>query len=176
MTRSRGTRSREIRLVSRERDYILAKYFYNAYIRSAPLIVKNCACDLDSNTHTILFLNDNDSAMSIKTVSHSECQWSVRSTFCRCPCRWISGSAIITLPMWTLSFTDMGSDKNWHWHSRCETGVKDIQIYIHAAADPERATQIVFSTTHHYFGYRHLNDRSTGIKVYSLGVNTYCLQ
>ncbi len=38
-----------------------------------------------------------------------------------------------------------------HWHSRCETGVKDIQIYIHAAADPERATQIVFSTTHHYF-------------------------
>ncbi len=38
-----------------------------------------------------------------------------------------------------------------HWHSRCETGVKDIQIYIHTAADPERATQIVFSTTHHYF-------------------------
>ncbi len=23
--------------------------------------------------------------------------------------------------------------------------------------------------------YRHLNNRSTGIKVYSLGINTYCL-
>ncbi len=29
--------------------------------------------------------------------------------------------------------------------------VKDIQICIHAAAGPERATQTVFSTTHHYF-------------------------
>ncbi len=29
--------------------------------------------------------------------------------------------------------------------------LKDIQIFIHAAADPERATQTVFSTTHHYF-------------------------
>ncbi len=69
VTRSRGTRSREIRLVSRERDDILAKYFYNVYIRAAPLIVKNCARDLDSNTHAILFLNDNDSAMSIKTFT-----------------------------------------------------------------------------------------------------------
>ncbi len=55
--------SEEIRLVSRERDDILAKYFYNVYIRAAPLIVKNCTCDLDSNTHAILFLNDNDSAV-----------------------------------------------------------------------------------------------------------------
>ncbi len=53
--------------------------------------------------------------------------------------------------------------------------LKDIQICIHAAADPERATQTIFSTTHHYFCYRHLNNRSrpTGIKVYSLGINTY---
>ncbi len=83
---TRSDVSREIRLVSRERDDILAKYFYNVYIRAAPLIVKYCTCDLDSNTHAILFLNDNDSAMSIKTVSHRECQWIVRSTFCRCPC------------------------------------------------------------------------------------------
>ncbi len=67
-----------------------------------------------------------------------------------------------------------------HWHTWCETGVKDIQIWnrwkdIHAAADPERATQTVFSTTHQYFCYRHLNNRSTRIKVYSLGINTYCL-
>ncbi len=61
-----------------------------------------------------------------------------------------------------------------HWHSRCET-VKDIQICIHAAADPERATQTVFSTTH-YFCYRRLNNRRTGIEVYRLGINTYCLQ
>ncbi len=54
MTRFRGTRSREIRLVSRERDDILAKrtwqyprkIFYNVYIRAARLIVKNCTCDL----------------------------------------------------------------------------------------------------------------------------------
>ncbi len=111
VTRSRGTRSRESRLVSRERDDILAKYFYNVYIRASPLMVKNCACDLDSNTHVILILNDNDSAMSIKTVSHRECQWSVRSKLCHYPCKWIRGSAIITLPMWTLSFTDMGGNK-----------------------------------------------------------------
>ncbi len=47
-----------------------------------------------------------------------------------------------------------------------KTDVKDIQLCIHAAADPERATQTLFSTTHHYFCYRHLNNRSTGIKVY----------
>ncbi len=62
---ARSDVSREIRLVSQERDDILAKYFYNVHIRAAPLIITNCACDLDSNTHAILFLNDNDSAMSI---------------------------------------------------------------------------------------------------------------
>ncbi len=49
--------------------------------------------------------------------------------------------------MWTLSFTVMGGDKTLlmlHWHSQCETGVKDIQICIHAAAGPERATQTLF--------------------------------
>ncbi len=56
--RSCGTRSREIRSIS----------------------------DLDSSTHAIFFLNDKDSAMSIANVSHGECQWSVRSTFCSCPC------------------------------------------------------------------------------------------
>ncbi len=152
------------------------KIFFNVYIRAAQLIGKNCACDLDSNTHAILFLNDNDSVMSIATVSHRECQWSVRSTFCSCPCWWIRGSAIITLPMWMLSFIDMGATKHallkLHWHSRCETGVKDI----HAAADPERATQTVFSTTQLFLCYRHLNNRSTGIKVYSFGINTNYLQ
>ncbi len=37
------------------------------YIRAAPLIVNKCY--LDSNTHAILFLNDNDSAMSIMTFT-----------------------------------------------------------------------------------------------------------
>ncbi len=60
------------------------KAFCSVYIRVAPLIVKNC--DLDSNTHAIFFLNDNDSAMSIATVSHRECQWSMRNTLCSCPC------------------------------------------------------------------------------------------
>ncbi len=36
------------------------------------------------------------------------------------------------------------------WLSRCETGVKEIQLCIHAAADPERATQTLFSTTPNY--------------------------
>ncbi len=54
-----------------------------------------------------------------------------------------------------------------HWHSRREIGVKDIQICIHAAADPEKATQTVFSSTRNYLCYRHLNNRSTGIKLYS---------
>ncbi len=54
-----------------------------------------------------------------------------------------------------------------HWYGRlqnmrklkvCSTDtrdvkqlLKDIQISIHAAADPERATQTVFSTPHNYF-------------------------
>ncbi len=56
--------------------------------------------------------------------------------------------------------------------------LKDIQICIHAAADPERATQSLFNHTELCLCYRHLNNRSrpTGIKVYSLGINTYCLQ
>ncbi len=57
--------------------------------------------------------------------------------------------------------------------------LKDIQICIHAAADPERATQnSIFNHTSLFLCYRHLNNRSrpTGIKVYSLGINTYCLQ
>ncbi len=40
---ARSDVSREIRLVSWERDDILTKYFYYVYIRAAPLIVKNCA-------------------------------------------------------------------------------------------------------------------------------------
>ncbi len=89
--------------------------------------------------------------MFLTSVSHHECHWSVRCTFCSCPCWWIRGLAIITLPMWMLSFI-WASTKHTklHWHSRCETAVKDIQLCIHAAVDPERATQTVFSTTHNY--------------------------
>ncbi len=75
-----------LHIITREHDDVLAKYFamfiLEHYI-AAQLIVKNCACGLDSNTHMILFLNDNDSAMSIKTVSHRECQWSL-ITHCLC--------------------------------------------------------------------------------------------
>ncbi len=65
----------------------------------------------------------------IYIFSHRVCQWSVRSTFCSCPC--------VNLML--------------YWHTRCETCVKDLWICIYAAAGPERATQTVFSTTHHYF-------------------------
>ncbi len=83
--------------------------------------------------------------MFLTSFSHHECHWSVRSTFCSCPCWWIRGLAIITLPMWMLSFI-WASTKHakLHWHSRCETAVKDIQLCIHAAVDPERATQRSF--------------------------------
>ncbi len=52
--------------------------------------------------------------------------------------------------MWMLSFTDMCVDKTRAAHTNNSTNsftssLKDIQICIHAAADPERAT--VFSTT-----------------------------
>ncbi len=40
-------------------------YIYINIYCAAQLIVKNCTCDLDSNTDVILFLNDNDSATSI---------------------------------------------------------------------------------------------------------------
>ncbi len=117
------TRSHEIRPWRYPR-----KLFCNVYIRAAQLIVKNCTCDLDSNTHAILFLNDNDSAVSIKTVSHRECQWSVRSTFCSCPCWWIRGSIIIN--------HHHASDVNavFHWYGRrqnphcsCSTDTRDLK-------------------------------------------------
>ncbi len=75
VTRSHGTRSRKIRCVSRERVDILAKYFAMFTLELHHYSFKNC--DLGSNTHAIFSLNDNDSAMSIKTVSHCECQWSL---------------------------------------------------------------------------------------------------
>ncbi len=55
-----------------------------------------------------------------------------------------SGSAIIILPMWTLSFTDMGG----HWRLWCETGVKDILL---SCCCWSRKSNTVFSTRHHYF-------------------------
>ncbi len=60
-------------LVSRECD-IITKYF-----AMLTLELHNCASDLDSNTHAILFLNDNDSAILLR-LSHCECHWSMRST------------------------------------------------------------------------------------------------
>ncbi len=57
VTRSRGARSD----LSRKNVTISPKTFCSVYIRAAPLIVKNS--DLDSNTHVIFFLNDNDSAV-----------------------------------------------------------------------------------------------------------------
>ncbi len=52
--------SREIRLVSRERDDILPKHFAVFTLELHHYSLKNC--DLDSNTHAIFFLNDSNSA------------------------------------------------------------------------------------------------------------------
>ncbi len=92
------------------------KTLCSVYIRAAPLIGKNC--DLEWQWFSYVY-----------DVSHGECQWSVRSTFCSCPCV----NTVI------------------HWYERW-------QNCIHAAAGPERSTQTVFSTTHHYFS---VNNRST---------------
>ncbi len=52
--------------------------------------------------------------------------------------------------------SDVGVDKTHAAHTNNSTNtcftsrLKDIQICIHAAVDPERATQTVFSTPHHY--------------------------
>ncbi len=46
--------------------------FCYVYIRVAQLIVTNCACDLDSNSHTILFLNDKDSAVGLNDSMNDE--------------------------------------------------------------------------------------------------------
>ncbi len=124
--------------------------------------IKNC--DLASNTHAIFFLNDNDSAMSITTVSHRECQWIVRSTFCHCPCWWIRGSAIIMLPMWTLSFTDI------HWqNTRCSssTDAYDVKQVLKTFKSAfmlllvQKEQHSLFNHTSLFLCYRHLNNRST---------------
>ncbi len=64
---------------SRENVPISLQNISSVYIRAAPLIIQKC--DLALNTHAIFFPNDNDSATSIATGSHGECQWSVRSMF-----------------------------------------------------------------------------------------------
>ncbi len=122
--RSHGTRSREIRFVSRDLTGLARtwryppKTFCSVYIRAAPLIIKKC--DLDSNTHVIFFLNDNDSSMSRLFT------WQVsverEKQVCNCPCV----NAVIH---W------YGRLQNTHCSSSTdaydvETGVKDIKICI----------------------------------------------
>ncbi len=50
-----------------------------------------------------------------------------------CPCWWIRGSAITTLLIWMLSFTDMGGNKTCAAQAplilACETGVKDSNLH-----------------------------------------------
>ncbi len=161
--------------------------FCNVSIRAAPLIVNNCTCVLDSNAHAILFLNDNNSAnvMSIKTVSHGKWQWSVRRMFCSCPCCWIRGSAIIT-----------PSSRFWweYCHSLIWAETKHVLLTLTTprTTDSHRLLKTfksafmllliqkeqhsLFNHTSLFLSYRHLNNRSTGIKVFSLGINTYCLK
>ncbi len=88
----------------------------------------------------IFFLNDNDSAMSIATVSHDECQWSVRSMFCSCPCV----NAVI------------------HWYGRwrntrysSSTDAYDVKQVLKTFKSAFMMLLVQkeqhFSTTHHYF-------------------------
>ncbi len=136
------------------------KIFCNVYIRAAQLIVKNCACDLDSNTHAIIFLNDNDSAMSIMTVSHRECQWSVRSTFVRCP-----------MLMNQKIGHHYASDVNAviHWYGRLQN------MCCSSSTDTIDVKQVL-KTFKSAFMLLLIQKENTGIKMYSLGLNTYCLQ
>ncbi len=99
-----------------------SKIFSTVYIRAAQLIVKNCACDLDSNTSQV-------SVELEKHVAHvDESEGRPSSSRVRC---------------WMLSFTDMGG--------AAQAPLTLAMWDIHTAADPESATQTVFSTTHHYF-------------------------
>ncbi len=114
--RCHDTRSGKIRCVSLDPTGLAkmwqypCKTFCSVYIKAATLIIKNVRSFFE-HPRNRFFLNENYLAMSIAIVSHRECQWIVRSMFCHCPYWWIRGSAIIMLPMWTLSFTDMGGDK-----------------------------------------------------------------
>ncbi len=118
---------------------------------------------------------------TIQLDTHRECQRSVRSIFCCCPCWWIRGSAIITLPMWMLLFTDMGGDKTCAAHAPLtltmwKQVIKTFKSAFMLLLPRKSNTNGLFNHTSLFLCYRHLNNRSTGIKVYSLGINIYCLQ
>ncbi len=127
------------------------KTINSVYIRAAPLIVKNC--DLDSSTHAIFFLTDNDSAMSIVTVSHDECQWSVRSTFCSCLC-------VNAFIHWN------GRRQNTRCSSSTDTRhvkqvLKTFKSALMLLLVQKEQLKPFFNHTSLFLCYRHLNNKST---------------
>ncbi len=149
------------------------KTFCSVYIRAAPLIVKKMwYCDSWLSTIQLCLLrlfhiaSVSGACEACFVAAHvNESEGRSSRFWCEC-CHSLIWAA-----------TNMRCSHNST--NTCFTSrLKDIQICIHAAADPERATQTVFSTSHHYICYKHLNNRSrpTVIKVYSLAINTYCLQ
>ncbi len=148
------------------------KIFSNVYIRATPLIVKNCACDPIKHPRDLIpewqwfsyvyydIASVSGARKARFVAAHvDESEGRPSSRF-----RWASTKhELLTL---TTPLTSVSHRKR----------LKDIQICIHAAADPERATQSLFNHTELCLCYRHLNNRSTGIKVYSLGINHNCQQ
>ncbi len=157
----------------------LCKTFCSVYIRAASLIVKKLRswfkhpCNLVPEWQWFSYVYYDIASVSgarkARFVAAHVDESEGRPSSCfRCECChsliWASTKhALLTL---TTPLTPVSHRKH----------LKDIQICIHAAADPERATQSLFNHTELCLCYRHLNNRSTGIKVYSLGINTYCLQ
>ncbi len=92
--------------------------------------------------------------------THRECQWSLRST----------------LPMLMnqrVGHHHHASDVNAviHWYGRrcsSSTDTRDVR-HSYCCWSRKRNTNSLFNHTSLFLCYRHLNNRSTGIKVYSLG-------
>ncbi len=132
------------------------KTFCSVYFRAAPLIIKKITILIQTPTRSYSWITTIPLCLLrlFNGECHGECQWSVRSTFCSCLCKWIRGRpssrfrceccpSLIwaatkhTLLTLTTPLTPVSHRKR----------LKDIQICIHAAAGPERATQTAFNHT-----------------------------
>ncbi len=81
-----GTRSRGMCLVRSDWSRVI-DMSCSVYIRAAPLIVKKLRSRFKHPRNLFPeWRQFSCDSMSIATRSHGECQWSVRSTFCSCPC------------------------------------------------------------------------------------------
>ncbi len=135
VTRSRGTRSRRFRCVTWRYP---CKTFCSVYIRAAPLIVKKLRSCFKHPRNLFPEWERFSCLLWLFHISSVSGMWEARFVAARADESEGRPSSRCHSPIWAATKHEM---IKLLWRLRCETGVKHIQICIHAAAGPERATQ-----------------------------------